>query len=163
MEDYHNSCAVLCTTIDCAHGYAHAYQQFLKKLTVGLDFGFVDLEKASDRIPRKAIRWAMRKSGVEEWLVSAVMSIYTGAKTVVRTVCGNSSGFEVKVGMHQGSALSLLLFVIVVEAISRMENVRSRCRRLQDGRVVYVAEVLVVIQYNVLVFVTSEYTRSVLV
>jgi len=29
--------------------------------------------------------------------------------------------------------------------------------------VVYVAEVLVVIQYNVLVFVTSEYTRSVLV
>ena len=41
-----------------------------------------------------------------------------------------------------------------------MENVRSQCRRLQDGRVVYVAEVLVAIQYNVLV-VTSGYTRSV--
>ena len=40
-------------------------------------------------------------------------------KPVVRTVCGNSSGFEVKVGMHQGSALSSLLFVIVMEAISR--------------------------------------------
>ena len=26
----------------------------------------------------------------------AVMSIYTGAKTVVRTVYGNSKGFEVK-------------------------------------------------------------------
>ena len=52
--------------------------------------------------------------GVEEWLVSAVMSMYTGAKTVVRTVYGNSSGFEVKVGMHQGSALSPLLFVIVI-------------------------------------------------
>ena len=35
-----------------------------------------------------------------------VMSMYTGAKTVVRTVYGNSSGFEVKVGMHQGSALT---------------------------------------------------------
>jgi len=57
--------------------------------------------------------------GVEEWLVSAVMSMYTGAKTVVRTVYGNSKGFEVEVGMHQGSALSPLLFVIVVEAISR--------------------------------------------
>ena len=45
----------------------------------------------------------MHKLGVEEWLVSAVMSMYTGAKTVVRTVCGNSRGFEVKVGMHQGS------------------------------------------------------------
>ena len=35
-------------------------------------------------------------------------------------------------------------------------------RKLQDGRVVYVAEVLVVIQYNVLA-VTSGYTRSVVV
>ena len=32
-----------------------------------------------------------------------------------------------------------------------MENVRSQCRRLQDGRVVNVADVLVVIQCNVLV------------
>jgi len=50
---------------------------------------------------------------------SHVMSIYTGAKTVVRTIYRNSSGFEVKLGMHQGSALSPLLFVIVMEAISR--------------------------------------------
>jgi len=47
-----------------------------------LYFGFVDLEKAFDRVPR----WAMHKLGVEEWLVSAVMSMYTGVKTVVRTV-----------------------------------------------------------------------------
>jgi len=48
----------------------------------------------------------MHKLGVEEWLVSAVMSMYTGAKTVIRTVYGNSNGSEVKVSMHQGSALS---------------------------------------------------------
>jgi len=52
-------------------------------------------------------------------LLSAVMSMYTGAKTVVRTVYGNSNSFEVKVGMHQGSALSPLLFVTVMEALSR--------------------------------------------
>jgi len=63
-----------------------------------LYFGFVDLEKAFHRVPREVIRWAMQKLGVEEWLVSAVMS--TGAKTVDRTVYGNSSGFEVNVGMH---------------------------------------------------------------
>jgi len=45
--------------------------------------------------------------------------MYTGAKTVLRAVYGNSKGFEVKVGMHQGSALSPLLFVIVMKAISR--------------------------------------------
>ena len=64
-----------------------------------LYFGFVDLEKAFDRVPREVISWAMRKLGVEEWLVSAVMSMYTGANTVVRTVYGNSKGFEVKVGI----------------------------------------------------------------
>jgi len=75
------------------------------------------LEKAFDRVPREVIRWAMRKLGFEEWLVSAVMSMYTGVKTVVRTVYDNSNGFEVKVGMHQGSALSPLLFVMVTKAL----------------------------------------------
>jgi len=71
-----------------------------------LYFGLVHLEKAFDRSPREAIRWAMHKLGVEEWLVSAVMSMYTGAKTVVRTVYGNSNSFKVNVDMHQRSALT---------------------------------------------------------
>ena len=79
----------------------------------------MDLEKAFDRVPREVISWAMRKLGVEEWLVSAVMSMYSSAKTVVRTVYGNRKSFEVNVGMHQGAASSPLLFVIVMEAISR--------------------------------------------
>jgi len=62
-----------------------------------LYFGFMDLEKAFDRVPREVISCAMHKLGVEEWLVSAVMSMYTCAKTVVRTIYGNSKGFELKV------------------------------------------------------------------
>ena len=50
--------------------------------------------------------------------ISSDVYMYIGAKTVVTTVDGNSKGFEVKVGMHQGSGLSPLLFVIVMEAIS---------------------------------------------
>jgi len=38
--------------------------------------------------------------------------------TVVRTVYGYSNSFQVKVAMHQGSALSPLLFVIVMKALS---------------------------------------------
>jgi len=73
-------------------------------------------------------------------LVSAVMSMYTGAKTVVRTVYGNSSGFVVKVGMHQGSALSPLLFVIVMEAISRAFRVALPWELLYAGDLVMIAE-----------------------
>jgi len=34
-----------------------------------LYFGFVDLEKVFDRVPREVTRWAMCKLGVEGWLV----------------------------------------------------------------------------------------------
>ena len=39
----------------------------------------MDLEKAFDRVLREVISWAMRKMGVEERLVSAVMSIVRGS------------------------------------------------------------------------------------
>jgi len=38
--------------------------------------------------------------------------MYVGAKTVVRTVYGNSNGFEVNVGMHQGSRFSIKSFSV---------------------------------------------------
>jgi len=82
----------------------------------------------------------MRKLGVEEWLVSAVMSMYTGAKTVVRTVYGNSNGFEVKVGMQQGPALSPLPFVIVMEALSREFRVALPWELLYADDLVVMAE-----------------------
>ena len=50
-----------------------------------LYFAFVDLEKSLDRVRREVTRWAPRKAGVEEQLVKAVMAMYDGAQTVVRT------------------------------------------------------------------------------
>ena len=105
-----------------------------------LYFGFVDLEKAFDRVPRKMIRWAMCKLGVEEWLVSAVMSMYTGAKTIVRTVYGNSNCFEVKVSMHHDSAFSHLLFLIVMEALTRKFRVALPWEMFYADDLVVIAE-----------------------
>ena len=52
--------------------------------------------------------------------MKAVITIYEGAETVVRTIEGDSKAFNhVKVGLHQGFVLSPLLFVIVMEMISR--------------------------------------------
>jgi len=80
------------------------------------------------------------KVGVEERLVSAVMSMYTGAKTVVRTVHGNTNGFEVKVSVHQGSALSPLLFVSVMEALCSEFRVALLWELLYADDLVVIAE-----------------------
>ena len=92
------------------------YQKKDKKLYMC----FVDMEKAFDRVPRKVMKWAMRKKGLSEVIVRAVMRLYDGAKTRVRVGSAYSEEFEVKVGVHQGSVLSL--FAIVVDVIT--ENAR---------------------------------------
>ena len=55
-------------------------------------------------------------------MVWAVMSLYDGAKTKVRVGSAYSEELEVKVGVHQRSVLSPLLFAIVVNIIT--ENAR---------------------------------------
>ena len=73
-----------------------------KNLT--LFFAFVDLEKAFDRVPRKVLWWAMRKVGVEEWIVRLVQAMYNNARSRVRVGSEYSDEFEVRVGVHQGSS-----------------------------------------------------------
>ena len=42
---------------------------------------FVDIVNAFDRVPRKVLKWIMRKKGIPEVLIRSVMSLYEGAKT----------------------------------------------------------------------------------
>ena len=71
-----------------------------------LYMAFVDLEKAFDRVPRDVIWWAMRKLGIDEWLVRLVQSMYKDVRSRVRVGDGYSEEFGVGVGVHQGSVLS---------------------------------------------------------
>ena len=41
---------------------------------------FVDLEKAFNRVLRRVIKWAVRKKGLSEIMVKAVMSLYEEQK-----------------------------------------------------------------------------------
>ena len=61
----------------------------------------------------------MRKLGVEEWIVRLVQAMYNNARSRVRVGSEYNEEFEVGVGVHQGSVLSPLLFIIVLEALSR--------------------------------------------
>ena len=80
---------------------------------------FVDLKKTFDRVPRrKVMEWALRKKGSAEALVQAVMSLYQGSRTKARVGSGTSEEFWVRVGVHQGSVLSPLIFAIVVDVVT---------------------------------------------
>ena len=79
---------------------------------------FVGLEKTFDRVPRKVMEWALRKKGLAEVLVQAVMSLYEGSRTKVRVGSGTLDDFEVRVGVHQGSVVSPLIFAIVVDLVT---------------------------------------------
>ena len=56
---------------------------------------------------------------MDEWIVRLVQGMYSSARSRVHVGEGYSEEFEVKVGVHQGSVLSPLLFIIVLEALSR--------------------------------------------
>ena len=92
---------------------------------------FVDLEKAFDRIPRYAIIWALRRQGVPERLVQQVMALYDGSKSQVKAAGAVSEEFDIQVGVHQGSALSPLLFILVMEEATR------ECRKGDPWELLY--------------------------
>ena len=84
-----------------------------------LYLAFVDLEKAFDRVFRDVARWAMRKLNIDEWLIETVVAMYELNNSAVRVNNTVGSKFNVKVGVHQGSVFSPLLFIVVLEALSR--------------------------------------------
>ena len=71
------------------------------------------------QLPQEVVQWSMRKLCVEDWLVRVVMAMYDGPKTSARVNGVQSEDFEVKVGVYQGSVLSPILFIMVLEALSQ--------------------------------------------
>ena len=109
-------------TVDAVFVLRRLMEKFRAK-NKKLFFVFVDLEKAFDWVPREVIRFALRRKGVPEYLVNGVMSLYDCCKTAVLVDGELSSSFSVKVGVHQGSALSPLLFIMVMDVL--IEDVRD--------------------------------------
>ena len=100
----------------CIAGYClkYSFKQTIEKHREGqkdIRVTFKDLEKAYDRVPREEI-W----SNVPEQYVKLIQDM-------VRSAAGESGSFNVDVGLHQGSALSPYLFLILMDVLT--EGVRK--------------------------------------
>jgi len=69
----------------------------------------VDLEKVFDQVPRKVIEWALKRKGIPERMVEAVITLYVNSRIRVKAMAGISEEFNILVGVHQGSVLNPLL------------------------------------------------------
>ena len=92
-------------------------KHYLKRKT--MHAAFLDLKKGFDRVPQKVLWWSLRKLGVDEQALRLVKAMYSNAQSSAQVNSSSSEPFKVTVSVHEGSALSHLLFNIVMEALSR--------------------------------------------
>ena len=91
---------------------------------------FVDLKNAFDTVPREMVMAMLRWMGVPDAEVRMVEGMYE--KTTTRVVVGEGASelFEVNIGLRQGSVLSPLLFIPVLDLISRNTVMNDAIRKL---------------------------------
>ena len=108
----------------------YVLRQMAEKRQGSMALGFVDLEKAVDTVPREMVMAKIRWMGVPEAEVRMVEGTYE--KTTARVVVGEgaSGEFDVKIGLRQGSVLSPLLFIAVLDLISRKAVVKDAMKKL---------------------------------
>ena len=93
---------------------------------------FIDFEKAYDKVPREVL-WTLMKKRVPIKYIDIIKDIYDGIVANIRTCGGITSDFFITIGLHQGSALSLFLFVIVMDELTRaIQDEISWCMLFAD-------------------------------
>ncbi|KAK6739505.1 hypothetical protein RB195_008163 [Necator americanus] len=74
---------------------------------------------AFDRVPHELLWMSMRSHRVPEEYVRWTKLLYAKPTSVVRFAAGTSRPFPVQVGVHQGSSLSPLLFILCMDTITK--------------------------------------------
>jgi hypothetical protein len=63
--------------------------------------------------------WALEKHKVPAKYITLIKNMYDNVATSVRTNDGDTDNFPIKIGLHQGPALSPYLFDLVMDEVTR--------------------------------------------
>ncbi|KAK6742828.1 hypothetical protein RB195_010222 [Necator americanus] len=115
-----NQCGFVkdCSTTDAIHAVRILLEKHREK-NRSVHLAFLDLEKAFDRVPHELLWMSMRSHRVPEEYVRWTKLLYAKPTSVVRCAVGTSRPFPVRVGVHQGSSLSPLLFILCMDTITK--------------------------------------------
>jgi hypothetical protein len=76
---------------------------------------FIDLEKAYDKVTRNVMWWALQMHKVSTKYITLIKDMYDN----VVISDEDTNDFLINIGLHQGSALSPYLFVLVIDEVTR--------------------------------------------
>lgn len=137
LEDYQCGFRPGRGTTDAIFVARQAIEKRRVKKEPNVHIGFIDLEKAYDRVPRDILWEALRWKGVSEQYVQVIQDMYHGAMTIIRTPLGDTAPVCTKVGLHQGSAISPLLFTLCLDYCSK------NIKKSQKDTIAYADDILV--------------------
>ena len=114
-----NQCGFVkgCGTTDAIHAARLLMERHREKRKT-IHMAFLDLEKAFDRVPHNLIWYSLRSHGVPEIYIRWIRLLYSNATSSIRCPVGVSEPFDIRVGVHQGSALSPLLFILCMDTVT---------------------------------------------
>ena len=94
---------------------------------------FIDLEKAYDSLPRGVIWDSLKSLGISSMYIEAIKDMYDNVSTNIQTPLGLTEPFPVKVGLHQGSALSPFIFAVIMDEMGDGTMVQAFRGRYRAG------------------------------
>jgi hypothetical protein len=105
------------------HSSQEAVMEFVQRLTNAKAKSrpahslLIDLRKAFDRVPHWALRRALERLSLPDWIVGLLMNSLRGTAVIFRTKWGHSPQVPINRGIPQGDPLSALLFVIFLDSL----------------------------------------------
>ena len=95
------------------------YDEKARELQKNICFCFIDYAKAFDCVDHNKLWKILKETGIPDHLTCLLRNLYAGQEATVRTGHGTTDWFQIGKGVCQGCILSLCLFNLYAEYITR--------------------------------------------